>query len=83
MTGAHTPCRPPLRPTLMSISPSPVHTNSRSLTISATNMPWPAVSPSPTADMTKPPSLPPSCKGMKNSMLAKSDVNASMSTHVA
>lgn len=47
----------------------------------ATKMPLDAVMPNPTTDMRKPPSRHPSCKGIKKRRLAKSDVNAKMSTH--
>ena len=58
-----------------------VHINSRILTMSATKMPALADIPSPFTDMMKPPSRPPSCSGMKNSMLANSDVNANIRMH--
>ena len=64
----------------MSNSPTPVHNNSRSLTSRATKMPAPAVMPRADTDIRKPPSRPPSCRGMKNNRLANSDVNANIST---
>ena len=52
----------------------PVHISSRMRTISATNIAAFAVSPNPVTDIRKPPSRPPSCNGMKNSILANSVV---------
>ena len=44
-------------------------------------MPVDAVMPSPAADIKNPPSRPPSCSGMKNSILANSEVKANMRMH--
>ena len=48
------------------------------LTISATKMPAPADRVRPLAERRNPPSRPPSCRGMKKSMLASREVNARM-----
>lgn len=48
-----------------------VQISSLILTIRATNIPAPAVSPTPVVDIRNPPSRPPSCNGMKKSKLAK------------
>lgn len=63
----------------MSNSPIAVQISSLKRTIRATKMPALAVSANPLADIRKPPSRPPNCRGMKKSMLAKSDVKARMS----
>ena len=55
-----------------------VQISSRMRTSRATKMPAVAVRPSPETDIRKPPSRPPSCSGMKKSMLAKSVVKAMM-----
>ena len=61
----------------MSNRPIPVHTSSLMRTMSATKIPALALIPNDVVDMRNPPSRPPSCNGMKNSRLAKSDVKAS------
>lgn len=66
---------------LMSSKPMPVHTSSRRRTMRATKMPVEAVMPSAAADIKNPPSRPPSCSGMKNNILANSEVKASMRMH--
>ena len=66
---------------LMSSRPMPVHTSSRRRTMRATKMPVDAVMPSAAADIKNPPSRPPSCSGMKNSILANSEVKANISMH--
>ena len=65
----------------MRSNPIAVQISSLNLIISATNIPLLAVIARLEADIMKPPSLPPSCNGMKNSRLANSDVKASIMTH--
>ena len=55
-----------------------VHISSRMRTSSATSMAASVLMASPLTDMRNPPSRPPSCSGMKKSMLAKRVVKARM-----
>ena len=55
-----------------------VQMSSRMRTMRATKMPALDGRPSPVVDMRNPPSRPPSCRGMKKSMLAKRVVKATI-----
>ena len=67
--------------TFISNKPIAVQINSRMRTISATKIPALAVSPNSVIDIKKPPSRPPSCKGIKNNKLANSVVKAIIKIH--
>ena len=67
-----------LLPTLMRSRPNAVQKSSLTRQMILTDIATCPVIPICAIDMAKPPSRPPSCKGMKNIMLAKSDVKAKM-----
>ena len=66
---------------LIKSKPIPVQISSRNRTIRATKIPVEAVMPSPLTDMRNPPSRPPNCRGIKNSILAISEVKAKIRMH--